>query len=451
MTRRRRSLVERVVWAVTATVAVFLGLQSVLAYVTLHEQEDDLSDTMLQREVQQIVAHTLQPGLTPTGQLIESTRVSAWLERDGLGGAGMPEAMRRLAPGLYQLSANGRTVHVTVTDTVDGRLTVLLDATSSEARVHQFGYTLLALWLVCVGVTVWIASGVAAIAVGPIVAATRTIARSAPDQTPPTDGDDEAGVLMETFNRFRDHVDGMVERERSFAANLDHEIRTSLTTIRTDAELIGLQPGLREDQRARLERIVASVDEIIAMTASTLSYSAGRTGEPETIDLRDFLVAAGDAMADRAESHGLAISIDVASGEQVRVDRQALLTVVRNLVRNAIEHAAPATLVISGDRRALVFRDDGLGIAPARLECLFDRSSHGQRIDEGPSPASRPGRGLGLTIARRLCDLQGWRIEVRSPCENARGTAFTVHFAADSEAPSTLLPHIFHAESTATS
>ena len=82
---RRRSLSERVVWAVTATVALLVGLQSVLAYLAMHTQEDDLSDSMLQREVQQIIAHIIQPGLTPTGTLIDSSRVSAWLTRDSEG------------------------------------------------------------------------------------------------------------------------------------------------------------------------------------------------------------------------------------------------------------------------------------------------------------------------------------------------------------------------------
>jgi len=82
---RRRSLTERVVWAVTATVALLVGLQSVLAYVAMHAQEDDLSESMLQREVQQIIAHIIQPGLTPTGTLIDSSRVSAWLTRDNEG------------------------------------------------------------------------------------------------------------------------------------------------------------------------------------------------------------------------------------------------------------------------------------------------------------------------------------------------------------------------------
>ncbi len=432
---RRRSLSERVVWAVTGTVALLVGLQSVLAYVAMHAQEDELSESMLQREVQQIVTHILQPGLTPTGTLIDSTRVSAWLTRDGAGAETIPAPMRALAPGLYHFYRDGKSLHVAVTDTDDGRLTVVLDATTTEGRVDRFAYTLFALWLVCVGATVWIARGVAAIAVGPIVAATRTIARSAPDQ-PPTAGErsDEAGVLMETFNRFRDRVDDMVEREREFAANLDHEIRTPLTTIRTDAELIGLEADLAPQQRQRLDRIAASVDEIIATTESTLSYSAGRFAGAESIDLRDFLVVACAAMADRAAARGLRIVVEVGAGERVAIDRQALLTIVRNMVRNAIEHAAPATLRIGGDRRGLVFGDDGPGIAPERLARMFERPSQDHRVDAGAERGRRV-RGLGLAIARRLCDLQGWQLEVRSPLASGRGTEFTLDFGAVAPAP----------------
>ena len=144
---RRRSLGERVVWAVTATVALLVGLQSVLAYVTMHDQEDDLSDTMLHREVQQIVTHTMQPGLTPTGMLVDSSLVSAWLARDGAGGESIPPPMRDLAPGLYHFDPDGKSLHVAVTDTEDGRLTVVLDATAAEERVYRFGYTLCALWV----------------------------------------------------------------------------------------------------------------------------------------------------------------------------------------------------------------------------------------------------------------------------------------------------------------
>jgi signal transduction histidine kinase len=427
---RRRSLAERVVFAVTATVALLVALQSVLAYLAMHAQEDDLTDTMLQREVQQIVTHIVQPGLTPTGRILDSIRVQAWLERGGVGGETLPEPMRALAPGLYQFDPEGRTLHVAVTDTDEGRLTVILDATTAEERVTRFGFTMAALWLVCVAATVWIARGVAALAVGPIVEATRTIARSAPGQPVETSAQsDEADVLTETFQRFRNRVDEMVERERQFAANLDHEIRTPLTTIRTDAELLGIEAALAPAQKARVERIVASVDEIVATTASTLSYSAGRYLGPEPVDLREVLLHAGAAMGERAESQGLRIVVDVAPGERVDADRQALLTVVRNLVRNAIEHAAPATLRVSGDHHAVVFSDDGPGIPPARLERVFERRPRGARVDEAAGPGGRV-RGLGLAIAKRLCDLQGWQLAVRSPLDAGRGTAFTLVFDA---------------------
>jgi signal transduction histidine kinase len=427
---RRRSLAERVVWAVTATVAVLLGLQSVLAYLAMHAQEDELANSMLQREVQQIVAHLLQPGLTPTGQLLDSMRVHAWLARDGIGNESLPAQMRTLAPGQYHFTPGGKSLHVAVTDTDDGRLTVVLDATTAEGRVDRFGYTMAALWLVCVAATVWIARGVAALAVSPIVAATRTIARSAPGQPLQTSvHSDEAGVLTETFQRFRDRVDEMVERERQFAANLDHEIRTPLTTIRTDAELLGLEDSLSLAQQARVERIIGSVDEIVATTASTLSYSAGRFVGVEPVDLREVLLHAGTTMAERATAQGLAIIVDVAPGERVDADRQALLTVVRNLVRNAIEHAAPATLHVSGDHHAVVFSDDGPGIAAARLASVFERRASGGRMDEAAAAGGRM-RGLGLAIAKRLCDLQGWQLAIRSPLAGGRGTAFTLVFDA---------------------
>ena len=246
-----------------------------------------------------------------------------------------------------------------------------------------------------------------------------------PADAPPRD---EASTLMEAFNRFRDRADETVAREREFAANLDHEIRTPLTAIRTDAELISLSAPLTPEQRQRALRIVASVDEIIATAESTLSSSAGRAVDAEPVDLREVVRTACDAMSDRASSGQLRVAIDIAAGESLMADRQALLTVCRNIVKNAVEHAAPALLTIEGDRRGLTFRDDGPGIAAAELPHVFERYHQGHRRDAEAEPVM-PRRGLGLAIARRLCDLQGWRLGVRSPAPGAaRGTAFMLEF-----------------------
>jgi signal transduction histidine kinase len=132
-------------------------------------------------------------------------------------------------------------------------------------------------------------------------------------------------------------------------------------------------------------------------------------------------------MSDRAEAKGLRIVVDTAPGEVIDADRQALLTIVRNMLRNAIEHASPATLRIGGDRRAIVFSDDGPGIDPCRLGRLFARPEQADLAAAGTVRGTRV-RGLGLAIAKRLCDLQSWRLAVRSPLEGGRGTAFTLSF-----------------------
>ncbi len=423
------TLMRRVVWAVTGTVALLVGLQTGLAFSVMHIQEDELTDDLLRREVQQLIDLTVRPGLMPVGSLDASPRVKAYLTRGRQGLDVVPSIIRDLEPGTYIIQPEGHDWHVAVVETEDGLLRVVLDATDSEARVNHFGLTLLALWAVCVGVTAWIARGVARIAVGPMVEATRSIARWAPEALPAAGLPlDEAATLMETFNRFRDSVDDTVAREREFAANLDHEIRTPLTTIRTDAELIGIEAPLVARQQQRLERITALVDEIIDTTQSTLAASAGRAATPELADLHDCVRTACDAMADRATSSSLRVVIEVESGQALWLDRQALLTVCRNLVRNAIEHAAPATLTISGGRDGLTFHDDGPGIAAESLANVFERYHRGHRADDGTAvPMSR--RGLGLAIARRLCDIRGWQLTVASSqAAHDHGTAFRIEF-----------------------
>ena len=436
---RRFTLTQRVVAAVTGMVAVFVGLQSVLAFVAMHVQEDELTDELLRSEVQQIVQQTGRPGLTPVGAVPASPRVTAYLTRAGQGVEAVPAELRDLSTGLHLVRAQGRELHVDVLDTDDGRLRVVLDASAAEARVDRFGTLLLGIWAVCLVLTAWMARAVAGIAVAPIVEATRSIARWSPEELPRT-GDvlDESATLVETFNRFRDKVDETLAREREFAANLDHEIRTPLTTIRTDAELIPLDGPLAAEQRRRLDRITASVDEIIGTTESTLSSSSGRGAPAEPTDLRECVHTACDTMADRAAAKGLRVVVDVAYGATLQLDRQALLTVCRNLVRNAVEHAAPATLVISGGQGGIVFRDDGPGIPAASLGHVFERYQRGHRTD-GDDAGPRSRRGLGLAIARRVCDIRGWRLGVTSSQDGPdRGTAFRIDFGDDAGDTSTL-------------
>ncbi|MEO8080054.1 MAG: HAMP domain-containing sensor histidine kinase [Caldimonas sp.] len=430
---RAQSLTQRVVWAVVATVALLIGLQTILAYVAMHAQEDELSDALLQHEVREVVSFIVEPGLAPTGVIHSAQDITAYLTRGPSGVEELPTNLRGLAPGLYRLFPAGRVLHVSVSDTDEGRLTIAIDATASEARVFQFGWTLLGLWAICVAITVWIARAVAVLAVGPMVSATRVIASWSPGgQIDAAGNRDEAAVLMETFNRFRDRMDDSVAREREFAANLEHEIRTPLTAIRTHAELLVVDAALAAPQAERARRIVDSVDEIIATAEEARLTVAGGRGAAERVLLRDCVQAACEALAHRAADKRLLIDNAVDAAQTVEVDRQALLTVVRNIVRNAIEHAAPAALHIASDGDTVCFDDDGPGIAAEALPHIFERYYQGRRNDEPGSPKSR--HGLGLAIARRLCDMNGWTLRADSPRgDGGRGTRFTLRLGTVDE------------------
>jgi signal transduction histidine kinase len=127
------------------------------------------------------------------------------------------------------------------------------------------------------------------------------------------------------------------------------------------------------------------------------------------------------------------------AGQVLTLDRYALLTVLRNLVRNAIEHAAPATLTVALDAQGgLELRDDGKGIAASDLPFLFRRYFSGRLRDSGVAGGDETARGLGLAIAKRVCDMQGWSLSVESSQAEgpARGTRFLLRFEpAASPAP----------------
>jgi signal transduction histidine kinase len=118
----------------------------------------------------------------------------------------------------------------------------------------------------------------------------------------------------------------------------------------------------------------------------------------------------------------------------VRVlDRYALLTVARNLIRNARDHAAPATLTIDEFPGGLRFTDDGPGIAADDLPWVFERFYRGRLSDTGVDDQNAPAevRGLGLAIAKRVCDVQGWTLAV-GPAAKDRGAVFTLRFDENS-------------------
>ncbi|MNX34317.1 Signal transduction histidine-protein kinase ArlS [compost metagenome] len=429
------TLTQRVVWALTGTVALFVTALALLAYLTFDQMEDDLVNDILNTEMDRLVQHARSSDefLPRQGTRELGGSMRAWMSVDGQRPAGIPDEVLGLDNGLHLIEPDAYTWHVMVADTGRGKVYLLYDATDNEERVHDFGLIVLGVGAICVLGAYALSRRVAAVAVGPLLDLTdrlATWAPGAPDLA--VTRDDEAGRLIEAFNRVQNQVDRSIAREREFAGNLSHEIRTPLAAIRSDSELMLLTQSLTPDQHQRLTRVVDNVDDVIVCLESARAMARDQLLPPAPVDIG---VCMDDAWRGYQAQAGLAdlrFDNQIGPGHVLTLDRYALLTVLRNLVRNAVEHAAPATLTVRFHAPGVLeLSDDGKGIAADDLPFLFRRYYSGRMRDSGAAEQHEAGRGLGLAIAKRVCDMQGWLLTVESSRDPAsRGTRFLLRFDA---------------------
>ncbi|CAB3680231.1 sensor histidine kinase [Achromobacter animicus] len=431
------TLTQRVVWALTGTVALFVTALALLAYLTFDQMEDDLVNDILNTEMDRLVQHARSSDefLPRHGARELGGSMRAWLSVDGQPPAGMPPELLSLENGLHLIEPGAYTWHVMVAETGRGTVYLLYDATDNEERVHDFGLIVLGVGAICVVLAYGLARRVAGVAVGPLLDLTdrlSTWAPGSPDMA--VTRDDEAGRLIEAFNRVQNQVDRSIAREREFASNLSHEVRTPLAAIRSDSELMLLTQALTPDQQQRLTRVVDNVDDVIVSLESARAMARDELRAPEPVDIAECMEDAWRGHAAQASLADLRFDNQLPAGQVLTLDRYALLTVLRNLVRNAIEHAAPATLTVALDAEGgLALRDNGKGIAASDLPFLFRRYFSGRLRDSGVAGGDETARGLGLAIAKRVCDMQGWSLSVESSQAEgpARGTRFLLRFEPD--------------------
>ncbi|SHH35573.1 sensor histidine kinase [Pollutimonas bauzanensis] len=420
--RGRRSLTERVTWALTGLVAVFAILLCTVAYLTFDHMEDELVNSILATEATDLLAG-IEEGRdfvgtnheTDLGPLMQSWLITNDQERRSL-----PAALQTLPRGMHLLEPDGMTWHVLVAESVRGPLYILYDATGNERRVVAFGLIVLALGMLSVAAAYALARWLAKLAVGPMVDLADRLsswAPGAPDLQ--VRRDDEAGRLIEAFNRVQAKVEESMAFEREFASNLSHEIRTALAALRTDAEMLSLQAQLPDGAKRRVDRMQLHVDAIQTSIAAAENLAHRSEMSVKEVGLRQCLDEAWMGVEMEAQRRGLSLVNNV-PGEVVAVlDPYALLMVARNLIRNAIEHAAPATLTVAlRGANAISFRDNGPGIPAEVLPLIFQRYYSAGRRDTGSdAPDARQEdrrRGLGLAIAKQICDHHGWGLAVES-------------------------------------
>ncbi|WP_274652539.1 sensor histidine kinase [Paenibacillus humicola] len=249
---------------------------------------------------------------------------------------------------------------------------------------------------------------------------------------PPVRRRDELGELSEGIAYMSREIEQSFARQKQFIGNISHEFKTPLTSIIAYADLLDMyrdDPSLLDEARTNIRK---EADRLLDMIEKVLHLSAMEQYEfslsAERVDASETLAEVCARMRGKAVQFGVAVQTDLLPAP-VRADRESLTHIFMNMLDNAIKYNEPGGSVLvscrsAGDRAVIVFRDTGIGIpeeARAKLfEPFFTVSKDRARLTGGT--------GLGLSLVKRLVELQGGTVAVAPSGAGERGTTFTVTF-----------------------
>jgi signal transduction histidine kinase len=222
----------------------------------------------------------------------------------------------------------------------------------------------------------------------------------------------EVAPLIDALNRLLLRLHAAFQAQRAFVADAAHELRSPLTAVRLELQLLDRAPdeAARREARANLgaavDRAIHLVEQLLTLARSDPREEAGEWRE---IPLEQ---ATAEGIAD-ANALAVARRIDLgleAEPAAVRGDRDSLRILVRNLVDNAVRYTPEGGQVrVSTHQRAagatLEVVDTGPGIPASDRERAFDRFYRRSNAPEG-------GSGLGLAIVKAIADRHGAQVRL---------------------------------------
>jgi len=227
-------------------------------------------------------------------------------------------------------------------------------------------------------------------------------------------GDDEVGRMAARFNTMLDTLEGSrraldhsVLAQRQLVADASHELRTPVTSLRTNIEVLLAGGELPPDDRRRLlEDVRAETEELSALITDVIELARGDEPPSDVEEVQlDALVEEAIARAQRrrpAMRFEAELEPAVVAGLPERLGRA-----IDNLLDNAAKYSPPGTDVeVTLRGGELAVRDHGPGIPEDDRPHVFDR------FYRGATARGRPGSGLGLAIVRQVAETHGGAIAV---------------------------------------
>ncbi len=256
------------------------------------------------------------------------------------------------------------------------------------------------------------------------------------DQQVPVKSNDEIGQLSKTFNDMTTRLRSARQTQTDFVANVSHESRTPLTSIKGMLET--LRDGAVDDPQIRdrfLETMEGETDRLIRLVNDLLllsradSEALGLRREP--VDLNRLVQSVIEQIIPQTEAKGLILESEASSGLPLAtIDSDRIRQVLVNLLDNAVKYSPEGgrigiSMMGGVDSILVQIADEGIGIPTDDLPRIGERF---YRTDKARSRADG-GTGLGLAIAGALIEAHGGELSINS----SEGQGTTVIFTLPSD------------------
>jgi signal transduction histidine kinase len=340
-----------------------------------------------------------------------------------------PQAIAGLEPGFHDWDDGARRNVVLVTERAGERLILVFDRSGVGRLAVLFGLLPLALVLLVLYLSTWLAFRASRRAFSPVIALARQVRELDPSAPEPgrfdrsrlPSTDDEVQELADALARYSERLAEFIARERDFTRDASHELRSPLTVMRISAELLLADDRLSDTSRRAAERIRRAANDMDELTSAFLLLAREtEAGLPSSaLCVNDVVAAELERARVLAEDRPVESRFHASHRLYLDAPERVLAVLVGNLLRNAFSYTDRGEVEVTIDAQGVVIRDTGVGIAPEQLADIYRPFARGES-------ARRGGFGVGLSIVRRLSDRFGWPVSIDS--QPGVGTRIEVRF-----------------------
>lgn len=336
----------------------------------------------------------------------------------------IPAYLRGMNTGYHRIYYGLEDFHVLVRTIDEVKFLVAYRIALHQQRLHKLRLLILLSWIAIVAIAFIVGYLLAGILIKQVTDLAERVSLLAPGDlqvgllTQP-DMDEEVAQLARALDDYQSRIKRMLQREQEFTANISHELRTPITTILTSCELLIAVPDLPVRAHHRIKMIESAATRMGEQLQALLFLAREQSlGAIEPVAIAECVFDAVEPICMEIYRKKLIFEVNIAPAVTVTLNRQALHTVLMNLLRNAVQYTENGFIRVEFSNQRLSISDSGIGIEPAYLPLLYERFFRGSTQGEG--------LGIGLAIVKRICNHYGWFIEVDST--PGKGTTFHIIF-----------------------